>query len=185
LNTTDDILIDFQERLIDVCNNLCDGFEPRVYTFYDYIPLETGLLFHQNEDADIICNYIKTVSPIRFYLVGNDRSIPNSACKCLFDNELDDGDDYDTAYTFVENQHVSDESKATLAEVLGRKWSSADMIVKELTKIQGDTNFRAALQRANDTLQARENIADVVLSRQAVDCLENPLQCSDQVCVKN
>jgi hypothetical protein len=185
LNTTDDNLFDFQERLINLCNDLYDDLDPVICTIYDYIPANIGSCFHENLQADIICNYIKTISPIRIYLVGNETYIPNASCKCLFDHELDDGNDYDTRYTLVENEPVKQHIKWELAKELRPTWRPEDMVVKRLVDIQNDIHFPHALQRVSVILKGREMVADVVLSRQAMDHSDISVECSSQVCFQN
>ncbi|CAF3209776.1 unnamed protein product, partial [Rotaria sp. Silwood2] len=78
LNTTDENLFDFQERLIYLCDALFGDYEPRICTIYDYLPADEVIDFNEKPEADILCNYVKSLSPIRLYLIGNELHIQNS-----------------------------------------------------------------------------------------------------------
>ncbi|CAF4059660.1 unnamed protein product [Rotaria sordida] len=54
LNTTDENLYDFQERLITSCNELCGDYEPRVCTIYDYFPSNEIINIYESPYADFI-----------------------------------------------------------------------------------------------------------------------------------
>ncbi|CAF1439052.1 unnamed protein product [Rotaria sordida] len=54
LNTTDENLYDFQERLIISCNELCGDYEPRVCTIYDYFPSNEIINIYESPYADFI-----------------------------------------------------------------------------------------------------------------------------------
>ncbi|CAF2743226.1 unnamed protein product [Rotaria sp. Silwood2] len=175
LNTTDENLFDFQERLICLCNDLCGDYEPTVCTIYDYLPSNESIDFYENPDADIIYNYVKKLSPIRLYLIGNETFIPNSISKYFFENEINDIDqnEYDTKYSLVENQPIDIHIKLNLANVLDSTRQLANVIIKQLDHIENDIKFPAALERANVTIQGREMVADIELQQRAIACPES------------
>ncbi|CAF3438992.1 unnamed protein product [Rotaria sp. Silwood2] len=175
LNTTDENLFDFQERLICLCNDLCGDYEPTVCTIYDYLPSNESIDFYENPDADIIYNYVKKLSPIRLYLIGNETFIPNSISKYFFENEINDIDqnEYDTKYSLVENQPIDIHIKLNLANVLDSTRQLTNVIIKQLDHIENDIKFPAALERANVTIQGREMVADIELQQRAIACPES------------
>ncbi|CAF3771630.1 unnamed protein product [Rotaria sp. Silwood1] len=181
LNTTDENLYDCQERLIHLCNNLFDDYELTVYTLYDYLPSNERIDFNENPYADIIYNYVKKLSPIRVYLIGNENYIPNSTSKYFFENEIDDGavaDEYDTTPTLVENEPINESITQNLPNVLDVRRPVTNLIIKQLHQIENDIKFPAALERANLTIQRREMVADIELQQRAEDCLESSFEFS-------
>ncbi|CAF3730566.1 unnamed protein product [Rotaria sp. Silwood1] len=181
LNTTDENLYDFQERLIHLCYNLCGDYEPTVCTLYDYLPSNERIDFNENPYADILCNYVKKLSSIRLYLIGNEANIENSASKYFFENESDDvtaADEYDTKVTLIENEPISESIRQNLANVLNVRRSMTNMIIKRYHQIENDIKFPAALERANVTIQRREMVADIELRQRAEGRPESPFEFS-------
>ncbi|CAF1146475.1 unnamed protein product [Rotaria sordida] len=180
LNTNDENLFDFQERLIHLCYDLCGDYEPRICTIYDYLSSNTSSNFYENPYADILCNYVKNLSPIRVYLIGNETFIPNSVSKYFFENESNDdtADEYGTKPTFIENEPISEFIRQNLANILNSTRSLTNGIIQRLNEIANDIRFPAALERANVTIQGREMVADIQLQQQAIARSESPIEFS-------
>jgi len=133
-----------------------------------------------------MCNFIKKISCIRLYLVGNEIYNLHSLSQALFEKELNnsDEDEYDAKYTFVEYESVTEQTKLNLANVLGSTWQSTNIILKRLDDLRNDIKFRHALQRANLNLQEREMDANIELNQRAMDHSDNSIECSGAVCKK-
>ncbi|CAF4855248.1 unnamed protein product, partial [Rotaria sp. Silwood2] len=138
LNTTDENLFDFQERLIHLCYDLCGDYEPRICTIYDYLPADEVIDFNEKSEADILCNYVKSLSPIRVYLIGNELHIQNSVSKYFLKNELYNGttNEYDEKLTFVENEPIRESIKMNLVNLLDVRQLLTNVIIKRLDQIK-------------------------------------------------
>jgi hypothetical protein len=167
-------------------NDLCGDYEPTVCTLYDYISQEEGLQFDTNEYADIILNFVRKISGIVIYLVGNEMYIPNASSKCFYQNELHtvDVDEYDEKPILAENEPVSQHIRWNLATMLDCTRQSGDITLTRLDQLKDDINFPAALERVNAKLQGSEMVADVELYQQAMEPVENSLEYSYAVCEK-
>jgi hypothetical protein len=169
--------------LIDVCNDLCGDYEPRVCTLDDYFP--------RNENPDIFgakgkaikCDYFKNLSGIRMYLIGNERDNIHPFSQELFHSESNscEGNEYDEKYTLVEYQPVTEQTKLDLSNVLGPGWQSANLQLKRLDDIRNDIQFVGALERVHATLPAREMVANIKLNQQATDPSDDSIEISGSV----
>ncbi|CAF1162711.1 unnamed protein product [Rotaria sordida] len=180
MNATEENLIDFQERLICLCNNLCGEYELRICTIYDYISSNENIDFSQNPDAAILYDYVKKLSPIRLYLIGNEEKIGNSVSKYFFENESDDGniDGYYGKPTLVENEPVNESIGRNLANKLGIRRPLTNVTIKQLNQLQDDIKFPDALEEAHLTIQQREMVADIKLRQRATARSESPFEFS-------
>ncbi|CAF3730551.1 unnamed protein product [Rotaria sp. Silwood1] len=180
LNTTDENLYDFQERLIHLFYDLCGDYEPTVCTLYDYLPSNRHIDFYQNAYADVLFNYVKTLSPIRFYLVGNERYILNSTSKYFFENELDNGvaDEYNKKYTLIENEPISESIRQNLENVLNVRRPMTNVIIKRLDELQNDIKLPVAIEYVDANLKGREIIADTELQKRIIAVPESPFEFS-------
>jgi hypothetical protein len=167
-------------------NDLCGDYEPTVNTLYDYISQEESLHFDTNEYADIILNFVRKISGIVIYLVGNEMYIPNASSKYFYQNEFHnvDVDEYDEKHILTENEPVSPHIRSNLAAMLDCTRQSGDITLTRLDQIRDDINFPAALERVNAKLQGREMVADVEMYQRAMEPVEKSLEYSDAVCEK-
>ncbi|CAF4452747.1 unnamed protein product [Rotaria sp. Silwood2] len=180
LNTTDENLFDFQERLIHLCYDLCGDYEPRICTIYDYLPADEVIDFNEKSEADILCNYVKSLSPIRVYLIGNELHIQNSVSKYFLKNELYNGttNEYDEKLTFVENEPIRESIKMNLVNLLDVRQLLTNVIIKRLDQIKNDIEFPAALERVNVIIPNRGYVVNNELQQRAEALEESPIEFS-------
>lgn len=102
-----------------------------VRTLASYIPFNgedkpdllpyTQALF-KNESPSYMVELIKSLSPIRLYLYGNQQSIASAWSDLMVSTETQMMDDEDSWCAFLENEPIEDEIKWKLASLLGHKW---------------------------------------------------------------
>jgi hypothetical protein len=187
MNVTEDDLYEFQERLINLCNDLCGEYEPTVCTLDNYFSSDENADIYGHEGVTIKCNFLKTISRIRMYLIGNEMYNLHSLSQSVLDSESNDlaQDHYDKKHTFVEYQPVTDQTKLRLANVLGSTWRSIDTIPKRLDGIRDDIEFPAALERANRSRELRTITAISELNQEATNNADSSIEVSGAVCKKN
>lgn len=96
---------------------------------------------------------MKTLAPIRIYVVGNEECIPDSMCKYFFDKETCDTTlvDYDKTFTLIRNEPIGLRIQEQLERILNTSRPWINMGIKEFDQIRADsTLFRQALDRVNN-----------------------------------
>jgi hypothetical protein len=183
MNITEGDLLEFQERLIDACNDLCGDYEPTVCRLDDYFAWNENPDIFGAEGVAIKCVFIKKISWIRMYLIGNERHNIHSFSQALFQSESNgcEGNQYDQKYTFVEYQPVTEQTKLDLSNVLGPGWQSTNLQLKRIDNIRDDIQFVGALERVHATLPAREMVANIKLNQQATDPSDDSIEISGSV----
>ena len=111
------------------------------------------------ESSAVICRWIRSLSPIRMYLYGNEQIIPSEWSKQMISYEPDhtirrvvNDDDW---CTFIENEPVSDDVKWNFSARHGKSWLIKDLTPVRLDNLDGNIRFRSALRRSNITYQHR------------------------------
>ncbi len=132
----------------------------------DYIPkseiydkLPYGKLIFEYEHPKIICRWLRSLSPIRIYLYGNEEIIPNEWSKEMIVEEPDqygkrivNDDDW---CTFLENELISEDIKWNFSSKHGRSWKITNITPNKLNALEDNIRFRSALRRSNITFQSR------------------------------
>ncbi|CAF2044872.1 unnamed protein product [Rotaria magnacalcarata] len=180
LNTTDSNTYDYQQRLLESCYRLCGEYEPSVCTIHDYLPSYINSDFYKSEDANILCNYVTGICPIRIYLVGNEICIPDSMCKYAFEHELHNTNrfqDHDT-YRIVKNEPISASVQLDLRKILNIGEQLVNVIIQEYHDIENDIEFATALEHSNSNLRGREKSTNMKLQESVASSSESPFEFS-------
>jgi hypothetical protein len=113
------------------------------------------LLFN-NEDPDHMCQLIKKLSPIRFYLYGNELCNLNDWSKLMIETEKELMDDEDNWCAFIENEFVDNEVKWNFGFIFGRQWQLSRVSPLDLNQLDDNPRFQSALRRAHITFSERQ-----------------------------
>lgn len=144
------------------------GFNSTIIrTLSEYIPktdiyenLPYGKLYFQHESPTNICQMLKELCPVRFYLLGNEPTIRSVWSKTMVAEEADQSasdfiNEYD-CYWFLEHEPIKESIKWDFKTRHGENWK-----VKHLRPIQSSSVienifFRSALRRSHKSLGARQ-----------------------------
>ncbi|CAF3676273.1 unnamed protein product [Adineta steineri] len=193
LCTANDNLRLYQSELIDLCNDLCEDFEPRVCTLYDYMCPDECYPNMSNEEKNFINNdnentcslLMEKLARIRIYLVGNDETNSNKWSSFLLNKEPDNFNQnsarYDEQITFAEYESVTPRTIERLNGYGGHLERIKKQMLKTLDKIRDDSGFFFyALDQGRVNLEQREMVANNLLSQWTMNYHENCTDCSHE-----
>ena len=113
-------------------------------------------ILFSNENPEFICKLINKLSPIRFYLYGNELCDINGWTKIMIENEHSIMDDEDNWIAFIENEFVDNDIKWNFAFVYGRNWKVSRVSPINFNQLEDDPRFRSALRRSHITCSERQ-----------------------------
>ncbi|CAF1230623.1 unnamed protein product [Adineta ricciae] len=163
LNSSQANLDSAQQRLQKVCDSMgCTSVIIRQLN--DYIPhtdkhislLPYDNLLFANEHPNNMCQRIKNLSPIRFYLYGNESSIQSEWSKLMISTETDVMQDEDNWCAFLENERVQDDVKWNFAFTCTKEWKVSRVAPTDFSRLHENPRFHSALRRAFITFADRQ-----------------------------
>ncbi|CAF1068253.1 unnamed protein product [Adineta steineri] len=174
-------------------NDLCEDFEPRVCTLYDYMCPDECYPNMSNEEKNFINNdnentcslLMEKLARIRIYLVGNDETNSNKWSSFLLNKEPDNFNQnsarYDEQITFAEYESVTPRTIERLNGYGGHLERIKKQMLKTLDKIRDDSGFFFyALDQGRVNLEQREMVANNLLSQWTMNYHENCTDCSHE-----
>ncbi|CAF3765154.1 unnamed protein product [Rotaria socialis] len=164
LNSSEDNVNNTYKDLHRICAEL--GYPSIIVRKLDeYIPIGdiekpslmpySSALFH-NEHPNYICKLIKNLSPLRFYLYGNEDCIASGWSNLMIAGEVQVMDDEDNWCAFLENEPIDNEIKWNFGTMFGEKWQVNRITPICLTDLNGSLRFQSALRRAVKTISQHQ-----------------------------
>ncbi|UJR32556.1 hypothetical protein I4U23_020017 [Adineta vaga] len=180
LNSSQENLDNTQQRLQQICNKI--GYTSVViHQLNDYIPIKDehisllpyDKLLFSNDHPNFLCRLIKSLSPIRFYLYGNELSILSEWSKLMISTERDVMDDEDNWCAFLENELVHNEIRWNFAFTYGRQWKVSRVAPTDFNQLDENPRFHSALRRAHVTFAERQIEVTSEIFEWYLDCIAN------------
>ena len=136
-----------------------------VHSLDEYIPkgeifdkLPYGKLIFEYENPSKVCRWLKGLSPIRFYLYGNEKEIPYEWSKMMISTEVELGTGVrndDDWHTFIEHEAIKDQIKWNVGTLFASDWNIKQYAPLHLLTLVDNLRFRSALRRAHKTFHTR------------------------------
>ena len=130
-------------------------------------------LIFNYENPHYACQLIKSLSPVRFYLYGNQLSISSEWSKLMIATERDVMADEDNWCAFLENQSIDNEIKWNLPFMFGREWKVSRVAPLAFSRLDEEPRFHSALRRAFVTFAERQIEVTAEIFDWYEDCLAN------------
>ncbi|CAF4379094.1 unnamed protein product, partial [Rotaria sp. Silwood2] len=109
-----------------------------------------------NEHPHYICELIKKLSPLRFYLYGNDYFISTDWSNLMITREIHVMEDEDNWCAFLENEPIDNEIKWNFKPMFGEKWKVNHISPINLSNLDKNLRFQSALRRSFKTFSQRQ-----------------------------
>ena len=154
---------------------LLDDYLPKSGV-YDKLPW--GKLIFDHEQPPSIYQWLRCLSPIRFYLYGNEMTIPNNWSKIMISNETSRskekfiGDDW---FTFVENEIIKDDVKWEFFPKHAHLWSIKHFRPIPIASLSEHIQFQCALERAHATYEIRRSTVSAQIHQWYAACMASGL----------
>ncbi|CAF4020305.1 unnamed protein product [Rotaria sordida] len=164
LNSSQENLDNTYEEIQKICTKL--GYLSIIIRTLDkYIPIDNvenphlipynSALFN-NEHPHYICELIKKLSPLRFYLYGNDYLISSEWSNLMITREIHVMEDEDNWCAFLENEPIDNEIKWNFKSMFGEKWKVNHVAPINLSDLDKNLRFQSALRRTFKTFNQRQ-----------------------------
>ncbi|UJR37140.1 hypothetical protein I4U23_029850 [Adineta vaga] len=126
---------------------------------YDKLPY--GKTIFEYEHPEVICAWLRDLSPIRMYLYGNEQLVASEWSKQMILYEADhigreivNDDDW---HTFIENDAIDDDIKWNFYANHAQTWKIKRMTPIKVCNLNENLRFRSALRRAHITYHTRRS----------------------------
>ncbi|CAF1471583.1 unnamed protein product, partial [Rotaria sordida] len=181
LNSSQENLDNTYEELQKICTKL--GYLSIIIRTLDkYIPIDNienphlipynSALFN-NEHPHYICELIKKLSPLRFYLYGNDYLISSEWSNLMITREIHVMEDEDNWCAFLENEPIDNEIKWNFKSMFGEKWKVNHVVPINLSDLDKNLRFQSALRRAFKTFNQRQIEVTAEIFEWYDQCIQN------------
>ncbi|CAF1223722.1 unnamed protein product [Rotaria sp. Silwood1] len=181
LNSSQENLDNTYEKLQTVCTKL--GYPSVIIRTLDkYIPIDdaeklqlmpyASHLFN-NEHPHYICELIKRLSSIRFYLYGNDYYISSEWSNLMITREIHVMEDEDNWCSFLENELIDDEIKWNFKPMFAEKWKVKHIAPINISNLDKNLRFQSALRRAFKTFNQRQIEVTTTIFEWYDQCIRN------------
>jgi hypothetical protein len=99
---------------------------------------------------------IKKLSPLRFYLYGNEYDISSEWSNLMINRETHLMEDEDNWCLLVENESIDNDMKWNYGTIFGEKWQIKRLAPTNLNNLEENLRFQSALRRAFKTFHQRQ-----------------------------